>query len=517
MSEGFVSVPNVNISRVRALLIALAGAALLAGCATSDAQLSPQSSAQDAATSASASPSPTYPVSSDWVIDPSAEATDQQVAAFTGASSVAPGDELDVYISAAGSAEVSVYRLGPYEGKGAVQVLAPTPVNTALQTAVASDPTTKATSAPWDVSTTLQTDQWPPGLYFLHVSSGGVARNVPFVVRDTDLAGKVVFVAGDTTWQAYNSWGGKSLYKGANGFADRSYAVSFDRPYSSADWQIWYDFDVSVISALQETSAPIGYTSVTAITADPDSLDGAAGVISNGHDEYWPLPYRDALVQARDAGTNLAFLGANAGYWRVRLEDTATGPDRLMVGYKSAALDPVSGARDTTARYRDNPQPLPETTVVGQLYDCYPSAGDVTITQPDFFLFAGTGVQKGTDIPGLVGNESDRAYATADTPRPIQVPAVSTATCKDTTTYSTMVYYTVPSGAGVFSTGTMNWGRAMSGPTESFGLTQATTDFTRTVTRTLAENMAAGPMGKAHPAQDDYSVIAALPNVNNAG
>lgn len=29
--------------------------------------------------------------------------------------------------------------------------------------------------------------------------------------------------------------------------------------------------------------------------------------------------------------------------------------------------------------------------------------------------------------------------------------------------------------------------------------------------------MAAGPMGEAHPAQDDYSVIAALPNVNNAG
>ena len=509
--------PNVNISPLRASLVTLACVAMLVGCAGTDAELVPPASTSSAPTSPSASPSPTFVATSDWGIDPAEEATDEQVAAYTGASSIAPGDDLDVYISAAGTAEVSVYRLGPYEGKGAAQVLAPTSVSTALQTAVASDPSTRATSAPWQRTTTLQTSDWPPGFYFLHVSSAGVARNVPFVVRDTDLAGKVVFVAGDTTWQAYNSWGGKSLYKGVNGFDDRSYAVSFDRPYSSKDWQIWYDYDVSVINALQETSADIGYTSVTAITADPASLDGAAGVISNGHDEYWPLPYRDALVKVRDDGTNLAFLGANAGYWRVRMEATALGPDRLMVGYKSATLDPVSGARDTTARYRDSPQPLPESTVVGQLYDCYPSAGDATITQPDFFLFAGTGVQTGSTIPGLVGNESDRAYATADTPRPIQVPALSKATCKDTTTYSTMVYYTVTSGAGVFATGTMNWGRAMSGPTESIGVTQATTDFTRQVTRTLAESMAAGPMGKAHPAQDNFDVIAGLPNVNNAG
>jgi hypothetical protein len=177
----------------------------------------------------------------------------------------------------------------------------------------------------------------------------------------------------------------------------------------------------------------------------------------------------------------------------------------------------VQGSRETTARYRDNPQATPENTVTGQLYDCFPSKGDMRIVEPGFFLFAGTGVAADTKVPGLIGNESDRAYARADTPRPIQVPALSTATCKSTTTYSTVTYYTVGSGAGVFATGTMNWGRAMSGPSDTFGLTQASTDFTRTVTANLARAMAAGPMGRTHPAQDDYAVLEGLPATNNAG
>jgi hypothetical protein len=42
--------------------------------------------------------------------------------------------------------------------------------------------------------------------------SAGKKRNVPLLVRSTDTRGKIVLVAGDTTWQAYNSWGGRSLY-----------------------------------------------------------------------------------------------------------------------------------------------------------------------------------------------------------------------------------------------------------------------------------------------------------------
>ena len=225
-------------------------------------------------------------------------------------------------------------------------------------------------------------------------------------------------------------------------------------------------------------------------------LTGAAGVMSNGHDEYWPLPYREQLAKARDAGANLAFLGANPGYWRVRLEDTAIGPDRLVVGYKSATLDPLQNDPQTTARYRDQPDPLPENTILGNYYDCFPSRGDMTIVQPDFFLFSGTQVTAGTNIPGLIGNESDQAYASSGTPRPIQIPAISHVTCKDSTTVSTMSYYSVASGAGVVI-GHHELGPGDVGSQRSVRPHRRHDRLHRAVTGNLAKAMAAGPMG--HP------------------
>ena len=56
---------------------------------------------------------------------------------------------------------------------------------------------------------------------------------MPYVVTSPSAEGTVALVAPITTWQAYNEWGGYSLYAGANGDS-RSHAVSFDRPYNGA-------------------------------------------------------------------------------------------------------------------------------------------------------------------------------------------------------------------------------------------------------------------------------------------
>ena len=40
---------------------------------------------------------------------------------------------------------------------------------------------------------------------------------MPYVVTSPSAAGTVALVAPITTWQAYNAWGGYSLYAGANG------------------------------------------------------------------------------------------------------------------------------------------------------------------------------------------------------------------------------------------------------------------------------------------------------------
>lgn len=448
--------------------------------------------------------------SGNWQIPDGLQVSDDQWGVYTGASAVLPGEQLTIHTSAAGQVTASAFRMGGYGGAGGALVGSQLSFTApGYDQTPQIDTTLRAPYAGWPAAASMDTTGWPAGLYLLKVSAQGGEVNVPFTVRSADLNGAVAFIAGDTTWAAYNDWGGRSLYGGPGGFADRSYGASFDRPYAT-DWQIWYEFDVPIVRVLEEAGVPIGYTTVTAIAQEPESLRGAAGAISNGHDEYWPLRYRQALLDARDSGTNLAFLGANAGYWRVRLGEGVGGPARMVIGYKDATLDPVKNSPETTVRLRDEPAPMPEVDVIGQLYDCFPARGDAEITEPTFFLFAGTGVTEGSRVPGLIGIESDRAFARPDTPRPIQVPALSQISCKDSTTYSTMTYYGVASGAGVFATGTMNWGPALAGARRN-GLTEVATEFTTRVTTNLAQQMADGPMARSHPPQDDYDVIAALP------
>jgi hypothetical protein len=74
--------------------------------------------------------------------------------------------------------------------------------------------------------------------------------------------------------------------------------------------------------------------------AHADREDKAA--LDVGHDEYWSWQMRDNWEAARDSGINLAFLGSDVANWQIRYEpSTLTAvPNRTVVGYKVAALDP---------------------------------------------------------------------------------------------------------------------------------------------------------------------------------
>ena len=67
---------------------------------------------------------------------------------------------------------------------------------------------------------------------------------MPFIVRDDSSTSAIVVQNSVTTWQAYNLWGGYSLYYGVSGsgqsYDTRSRVVSFDRPYGLADMD-WAD------------------------------------------------------------------------------------------------------------------------------------------------------------------------------------------------------------------------------------------------------------------------------------
>ena len=64
----------------------------------------------------------------------------------------------------------------------------------------------------------------------------GGDSHIVFVVRNDSSHSDVLFQTADETWQAYNNYGGGSLYGPASASFDltnRSYKVSYNRPFST--------------------------------------------------------------------------------------------------------------------------------------------------------------------------------------------------------------------------------------------------------------------------------------------
>lgn len=429
---------------------------------------------------------------------------------FTTRPSGPPGTGIAVKVStAARSYRVLAYRLGSYVGGSGHLVWRSGRLPGRVQSAPTFAPyETRTVVTDWDVDVTVDTTGWTPGFYVLKLRPrAGHSYQIPYVVSSPTADGKVVLVAPVTTWQAYNIWGGYSLYDGPPGDR-RSHAVSFDRPYSGVLGA--NDFRTAVVPivlAAERLGVPLAYLTSVDIHADATALVGARGYVSMGHDEYWTPAMRQHVTAARDRGTNLAFLGANTMYWRVRLEARGGAGHRTMVGYRhSAHLDPLRESDPTasTSRFRDEPAADGENDLVGMLYECYPVDTDYRVVSPTWWGFRGTGVRHGSRIHGLVGPESDRVYPDASTPRPLQVLSHSTFDCRGAGTSTQSVYYTTPSGAGVFTAGTLRWGCALVDRCER-PLGRATRRFAQRVTANVIRAFAQGPVGLRHPATDNVA------------
>ncbi len=432
---------------------------------------------------------------------------------YASSVSVLPGQSFRLYVSTtAREFRVDAFRVGWYGGREARRVWASEAVPGRVQPRATRTVATRTVVAPWSPSLTVRTTGWAPGAYLLRLdSSRGAQRYVPITVRSPRTAGRVVLLEGVTTWQAYNLWGGYDLYSGPRGFDDRSYAVSFDRPYDAvgngATW--FFSFDQPPIVVAERTRLPLAYETDIDVDEHPGLLTRARAVISLGHDEYYSAAMRRSLLEARQAGTNIAFLGANAMYRHIRLASSRLGADRTEIAYKVARLDPDYGHDDaaTTQDWRDPPDPRPESVITGVFYECNPVSAPYVVYDPKSFIFAGTRVRRGTAFPGLVGPEYDRLNSSIPFPRPLEVLAHSPLRCGGHSTYADSAYYTMASGAGVFASGTMRWVCAMRGPLCGHDVSRAATRFVDRATDNLLRAFAAGPAGRRHPAIDNVSAV----------
>jgi putative cell wall-binding protein len=410
-------------------------------------------------------------------------------------ASVNRGETVGIRALAAspGTASYGVYRLGWYQGLGGRTMASGTfQAGSQPGRACTLDGPTGLITCPWNDSFTIDTkyangEPWPTGIYVVTLTHGTQQNYASFVVRDDAKKNAIVHLQSALTSQAYNNfpdngWTGKSLYPynsyGANtvGGDTRAVKVSFDRPYSMSGAAFVMTDDAPMIRYAESRGFDMKYTTDTDLHNRPDLLTGQIGMVSVGHDEYWTGAMFTAAEKARDAGVDLAFFGANNVYWQTRMEpSTYSGDaDRVVVVYRDPTIDPVGGA-DASVRFRYLDTPRPEQPLMGQMWDegIGMTGGDWpwTVSQADHWFYRGTGLGNGSQIPYLVGIEVDRRLPYY--PEPLRLDGTSTSVLANSY-YAERIsgawvgpheatLYQAPSGAHVFSAGTLRYPRGLYG------------------------------------------------------
>jgi len=403
------------------------------------------------------------PGTSDWRISNAGK--DGQLEGYADKVSAQPGETVRLFVSTKESGyHVEAYRIGYYGGLGGRLVWKSAELPGQQQAAAQRDNKTNMITAPWTPSLSVQlTSAFPPGVYlFKLVGDSGVQHYVPLTIRDDRSTAAFVVQNSVTTWQAYNLWGGYDLYEGKTGnngsdFEHRARVVSFDRPYAMGQGS--GDFlgnEFPLVSLVESLGLDVTYWTDVDLHQRGGQLLHHKALLSLGHDEYWSPEMRDAATQARDQGMNIAFFGANAIFRKIRFQPSQLGQDRQEVDYKSAREDPMNGVdnKAVTVDWRLPPISQPESSLIGDYYDCNPVKDDLIVGDPSTWIYAGTGLQQGDRLKGLIGPEYDRFDPNG--PKNGQVLARSPVICHGRSSYSDMTYYTAPSGAGVWASGT-NW------------------------------------------------------------
>ena len=438
---------------MRALLCGLAAGGLLLGVARSEAAVPPQP-ALNPIRAENALPGTTA-----WQV-PGGGAD-----LYASEIGAAPGDQVHLHVSAEGRYRIVVYRLGWYGGAGA-RLMACLPSCTTDEPG-ASQPgpvPAEPVRANWPVTDTLQTGaSWVSGYYLVEAlsTSGpqqGHAGATFFILRPPPTAqtSQILVQVPVNTWEAYNWWGGHSLYDVRGG--RRAKAVSFDRPFGDLHQSpMWWE--IQAVRFLERGGWDVSYQTDYDTDQDPGSLLRHRALIDIGHDEYWTIPMRDAWDAAQAAGINTIFLGSNEAYWHIDYQDNG----RTIWGYKSL-YDPNPDPTQKTAMFKEIGRPECElmavenvsvTPLTSQLdYTVQP----VAATDP---WFTATGLEPGDTIAGVVGREHDQLNPWPDSciHSGLEVLFHYQGTGGDQN--ADAVKYVTPAGGEVFATGAQQFSWAL--------------------------------------------------------
>ena len=489
-----------------------------------------------------------------WQVSGAGDATIQ---GFATSMSVNVGETVNFKISTpASSYHLDILRIGYYQGNGARKVagnILPTATLPQTQPACLNgangtglvDCGNWAVSASWAVPSTAVS-----GLYIAHLvrNDTGGASNIPFVVRNDASHSDIVVQTSDETWQAYNTYGGNSLYtctvncpSGAPTAYKGASKVSYNRPWHTAlddsgrSWFMYAEYDT--IRFLERNGYDVSYMSGLDVATKPSLLLNHKIFLSSAHDEYWTGQQRANVEAARDAGVNLAFFSGNEVFWKTRLEasvDPSNTANRTLVCYKETHYDaPVDPQEPTTwtgtwMDPRFSPPAdggRPQNALTGQLFDVNSGTTDITVPAS----YAKLRFWRNTRVASLNGNQSTTLDSGVGTLgyewdvdsdngfRPAGLMDMSSTTSNaaeiftdfggTTQTNSTATHhltlYRAASGALVFGAGTVQWAWGL----DNGGSTSATDTAMQQATVNLFADM-----GNVQPASLMAGLTAATPS-----
>lgn len=320
----------------------------------------------------------------------------------------------------------------------------------------------------WPPVETIETDgSWRPGYYEVVLDAGADddVSHAFFVVRPGPMSERspMLLVLGTATYNAYNNWGGASLYEGGLGdrpLARGATAVSFARPMARgfldrrdvpegraarvgeqadpdrAQYRAfvaaaglsrwchaggWFNWERRFIRWAERAGYQIDLGTSLDLDRNPDLLAGYRLFLSVGHDEYWSWGMRDAVEEFIGHGGNAAFMSGNAVFWQVRFSDD--GQTMVCHKYIAHETDPVvatDDARYMTGMWSDPIVARPENSLTGVTMNRggYVRAGNgvplgpggYLVWRPEHWVMAGTELRYG-DLLGashtVVGFEAD--------------------------------------------------------------------------------------------------------------
>jgi hypothetical protein len=457
------AVPHTTVLAISATIVAL----VLSACGGSGT--SGTSSTAPATSSTAANPvqrENSRPGTPGWEIPASAGTV---ITGYGSETSVAPGQSFHLHVAAPPGSRyrVLVYRLGWYRGIGGRLVMCVPGCRSSHVAIAQPTPTTPGSvtglfRAPWLVTDRAEIPPDAVSGYYeakLEIVGGayaGAVGGVPLIVRQSASAppSAMLVQAPINTWEAYNRWGGKSLYQ--FGTSRHASEVSFDRPFDQQELHnIGTELELPWVRFLERNGVDVSYQTDVDTDRAPGSLLHHRLVFAIGHDEYWTQRMRGAFDRALALSTNLMF-GSNSDEWRMRY---AAGR-RTIVEWRNPSSDPIHNRRLDDGFFRTFGEP--ECKLMGVEHQ-WAAQRNLTAPPTSYAVvgpisdpwLAAAGLTHGDVIPGVVGYEWDSLTPGCFAGHVVPLMTALIPGSDGIPRSADMVRATAPSGSRVFAMGTM--------------------------------------------------------------